>query len=277
MLEFRSWCAARGTCRTACTQPPASTLAGLGVGLAVAGAVLGGAGLWSLCAYATGRGGVAHARYAVLARGRDGRGGAYELRRYAPAAAAVVTVPAGEGAGSDDARSLTSQGFRPLAGYIFGRGNARGESIAMTAPVVGEPSSRGPAGGVASVDVSFILPASHPSAAAAPPPVAGSRVRVVDLPERFELVTAWHGGYASDAATQDKGAALLEAARRDGYAPARAPPGAGVTLPREPAAVLLRTYSYDPPWTPTWVRLNEVALVVEGPLSAPAAAAAGGA
>jgi thiosulfate/3-mercaptopyruvate sulfurtransferase len=35
-------------------------------------------------------------------------------------------VPAGEVAGNDDARSLTSQGFRPLAGYIFGRGNARG-------------------------------------------------------------------------------------------------------------------------------------------------------
>lgn len=220
-----------------------------------------GVGLYSAIAYCTGRGGVAHARYAVLSRA-PGAGG-YELRRYAPAAAAETVVEGG-GAGADT-RSLTSRGFRPLANFIFS-GNAARESIAMTAPVVSEPA-RSPDGRASGVTVSFILPASHADASSVPAPV-DPLVRVVSLPERCEAVATLRGAYPSDAATAAAGARLLAAARRDGLVPARPPPGRGALLAGESEPVVLRRYAYDPPWVPTFMRLNEVALGVEEPARA---------
>jgi len=60
--------------------------------------------------------------YAVLLKNKH-----FELRRYDPFIVAEVSV---EG----DYRSSVSQGFRILAGYIFG-GNSTRESMTMTAPV----------------------------------------------------------------------------------------------------------------------------------------------
>ena len=59
-----------------------------------------------------------------------------ELRRYAPMIVAEVTVTASN---RDEA---SSKGFRPLAGYIFGR-NAPGGTISMTAPVTTTPATPG--------------------------------------------------------------------------------------------------------------------------------------
>ncbi len=59
-----------------------------------------------------------------------------ELRRYAPMIVAEVTVTASN---RDEA---SSKGFRPLAGYIFGR-NAPGGQISMTAPVTTTPETSG--------------------------------------------------------------------------------------------------------------------------------------
>ena len=59
--------------------------------------------------------------------------GAIELRRYAPMIVAEVTVEA------EDRDAASSKGFRPLAGYIFGR-NAPESEIAMTAPVTTAPA-----------------------------------------------------------------------------------------------------------------------------------------
>ena len=56
---------------------------------------------------------------------------AFEIRRYAPALYSSVKLAA------DSYKSVSSQGFRTLAGYIFG-GNATEEKIAMTTPVTME-------------------------------------------------------------------------------------------------------------------------------------------
>lgn len=55
----------------------------------------------------------------------------FEIRRYESAVFSTVTLEA------DSYKETSSNGFRTLAGYIFG-GNERKESIAMTSPVVME-------------------------------------------------------------------------------------------------------------------------------------------
>ena len=57
--------------------------------------------------------------------------------------------------------------------------------------------------------------------------------------------------------------ALLASLRADGLHPAPAPPGAGVLV--DGVRVVLRAYSYDPPWTPRFLRRNEVAIAIEAP------------
>ena len=59
--------------------------------------------------------------------------GAFELRQYAPHIVAETYV-------SGDFRSVGNEGFRRLAGYIFG-GNRSREQISMTAPVTLKPQS----------------------------------------------------------------------------------------------------------------------------------------
>ena len=54
--------------------------------------------------------------------------GSFEIRDYPALALAEVTAPG-------DRNSAAYSGFRTLAGYIFG-GNARRQSIEMTAPVI---------------------------------------------------------------------------------------------------------------------------------------------
>jgi len=55
--------------------------------------------------------------------------GTFEVRKYEPALFSYVEMPAA------DYRSNSGQGFRKLAGYIFG-GNDKQQKIAMTSPVV---------------------------------------------------------------------------------------------------------------------------------------------
>ena len=60
--------------------------------------------------------------------------GELELRFYPPAVTATVHK-------HGEYRALMNDGFRDLAGYIFG-GNDRQEKIAMTAPVIAVPDDR---------------------------------------------------------------------------------------------------------------------------------------
>ena len=60
------------------------------------------------------------------------REGAFELRDYPALVVAEVTV-------DGDQKAAANQGFRLLAGYIFG-GNKPRQSIAMTAPVAQTPA-----------------------------------------------------------------------------------------------------------------------------------------
>lgn len=98
----------------------------LGPKVGIAGAVLAGAVTLSL------RAGEAMAidepNYTVIEQAED-----FELRQYEPYIVAQTLV---EG----DFSEVGNEGFRRLAGYIFGK-NRKEESIDMTAPVNQEPSS----------------------------------------------------------------------------------------------------------------------------------------
>ena len=72
--------------------------------------------------------------------------GDFEIRQYETANFAYVTMP------SSSYRESSSEGFRMLAGYIFG-GNETGQKIAMTSPVAMSLDD--------SITMQFMVPANY--------------------------------------------------------------------------------------------------------------------
>lgn len=174
------------------------------------------------------------------------REGAFEVRDYPALVAAEVSVD-----GSHDAAA--NAGFRLLAGYIFG-GNTRKQSIAMTAPVVQAASEKiamtapviqsgGAGGGKGPWTVRFIMPASYTLETLPTPNDA--RVHLVPLaPARVAVVRFSRFVGAEHIASET---AALEAFI------------AGKGLRRTGPASLAR---YDPPWTPWFMRRNEILIPI---------------
>jgi hypothetical protein len=168
----------------------------------------------------------------------EGRVGDLEIRRYAPRVEARTRI--------DDAsfdRALET-GFRRLAGYIFG-GNAGGESLAMTGPVLagGERlAMTGPvqarAGG-SGHELAFVMPPGR-TVASLPRP-GDPHVELVEVPERRVAVLCYRGRYRGDRVERE--------ARR---------------IRELAAAALLATSGepvfagFDPPSTLPWLRRNEL-------------------
>jgi SOUL heme-binding protein len=170
--------------------------------------------------------------------------GDFELREYAPIVAAEVTV---EG----DRDQAVNQGFRILAGYIFG-GNSGSAKIEMTAPVTQSkgdtiamtaPVTQSGADGVWTIR--FMMPKDY-SIKTLPKPNDG-RIRFVEVPARRVAVLRFSGFWsdANLANHRDELKSLL---------------GAKHLKPKgEPAFAF-----YDPPWQPFFWRRNEILWDVEG-------------
>jgi hypothetical protein len=171
------------------------------------------------------------------------RDGPFEIRDYPALVNAEVTV-------SGDQNHAAGQGFRILAGYIFG-GNARRERIAMTAPVTLLPTGRNPGFLAPSVEagraggwvVRFTMPKAYALAGLPPPGDARVRLRVAP-PTRVAVVR--FSGVASPGAFEVKAQALGTWMKRRGLAEGG------------PAALA----QYDPPWTLWFMRRNEVLIPV---------------
>lgn len=207
------------------------------------------------------RAGTEQPRYEVV-----GRVGEAEIRRYAPqiAAEAVVEGPV---------ETARNEGFRRVAGYIFGDNTAqasvamtapvvqgrepsgKSESIAMTAPVVQARAGRSESiamtspvvqqpAGAESWSIQFIMPSKYTMETLPQP--NDPRVRLVEIPARTFAVVRFSGLGKADAVAQHEKA--LDAAL------------AGSAWRASGEAV---TWYYDPPWTVPFLRRNEVARPVE--------------
>jgi hypothetical protein len=164
-------------------------------------------------------------------------GPAIEVRRYEPMVVAETRVRA-----SFDGAS--SEGFRRLAGYIFG-GNQRRESLAMTAPVAVESERLAMTAPVAIESengeqvVSFVMPPGRTLSSLPVPNDA--RVTLREVPARTIVVLTYSGTTTPEIlASQTE--ALRDALTREG-------------LTATGNAVSSR---YDPPSTLPMLRRNEV-------------------
>jgi hypothetical protein len=168
------------------------------------------------------------------------KAGDLEVRDYPALIAAEVTV------GGDRAQAVNA-GFRLLAGYIFG-GNAGQKSIAMTAPVV-QARAQGEkipmtapvtqSGGPGGWTVRFIMPKGYTLATLPTPKDA--RVHLVPVaPAR--LAVARFSGLAGEGDIKQQTEAL-KAFIAERHLRATGEP----SLSR-----------YDPPWTPWFMRRNEI-------------------
>jgi len=169
------------------------------------------------------------------------RVGGVEIRRYGPRIAAETTIAAEE-------ETARSEGFRRLAGYIFG-GNTTKTKIAMTAPVAQQQSEKiamtapvaAQRGAAGEWVIRFFMPAEH-SLESLPVP-NDERVHLVTVPAETVAVLRYSGvaSLESIASHTDE---LLNTLRDNGF-----------TTDGEPF-----NWFYDPPWTLPFRRRNEVAV-----------------
>lgn len=186
----------------------------------------------------------------------------FESRRYRPYLVAETEV-------SGDFDEVGNQGFRILAGYIFGdnrrrapaemvapagsgsgpdQDSGKGEQIAMMAPVAQRPSTTSPHAYL----VSFVMPPGYQLDTLPIP--ADQRIRLRWEPARLMAVRRYSGRWTRSR-YQEEESALLRALEQAGLRPLGAP-------------VYAR---YNPPFTPWFMRRNEVMVEVAEPGSATSA------
>jgi hypothetical protein len=168
-----------------------------------------------------------------------------EVREYPAIVVAETEV-------SGTRESAGNSGFRALAGYIFGKNRgerkiamtapvtqAEGQKIAMTAPVTQARSGGGEDG--ARWLIQFMMPAQY-SLETLPEPLDPD-IHFRLLPARRVAALAYSGTWAESRYLEHL-ARLREAMRREGLQPRGEPVWA----------------RYDPPWTPWFLRRNEILL-----------------
>lgn len=150
--------------------------------------------------------------------------GAIEIRDYAPMIVAEVDV-AGE------RKEAINRGFRLIAGYIFG-GNAPARKIAMTAPVLQQPSGE-------TWKVRFVMPKQY-SLESLPSP-NDPAVELLPLPARRYAAIRFSGTTGDDNIHQHR--EMLQQFLRE----------RGLSAKAEPMMAF-----YNPPWTLPFLRRNEI-------------------
>lgn len=157
-----------------------------------------------------------------------------QIRKYQPHIVARTLV-----AGSFSKSG--SEGFRRLAGYIFG-GNGQNQEISMTAPV--GLRSHDETSSDSQYWITFSMPSEY-SLGELPAP-DDSRVEIVEVPERYLAVLRYRGNW-SEERYRDHEAKLLS------------------LIDKDPSWIKQGDPSwsrYDPPIVPSFMRINEVVIEV---------------
>ena len=163
--------------------------------------------------------------------------GDFEIRQYPALTVAETTVQAGR-------NSAGSVGFRLLAGYIFG-GNAKKQSIAMTAPVIeARPQGVSAAQKSGGWVIRFVMPQGF-SLANLPKPDA-EKIVLREEPAAARWAVLKFSGLASDASVAKKTIELAAAMKARNLAP-----GGNSIIAQ-----------YDPPWTLPFWRRNEIMIPI---------------
>lgn len=179
-------------------------------------------------------------RYETLRQAGD-----FELRLYPPMTVAETFV-------RGDLTRASSDGFRVIAGYIFGDNvSARGagsEKVAMTAPVTMEAASEKiamtapvtvEAGTTEGYRMHFVMPSAY-TLETLPRP-RDDRVRLREIPAQRMAVVRF-SGFAGEDKVRERTSELLDWLRKEGLKPAGPP----------------QLARYNPPWTLPFLRRNEV-------------------
>jgi hypothetical protein len=164
------------------------------------------------------------------------------LREYDSYLVAETELPRDDAADNGMRRAM-NQGFRRVAGFIFGKNvgpSGAPEKVAMTAPVRldAEPGS---------YRLSFLVPRKYTRASLPVPDDAAVHIR--EVPKHTVACLSFNGNIPDEpwvAAKKDELRALVEA---DGGL--ELVPGAEGSL-----------YQYHPPFAPAWQRVGEVVLPV---------------
>jgi hypothetical protein len=162
--------------------------------------------------------------------------GAFEVRTYPATIVAEVETRGGR-------RAAIGDGFRLIAGYIFGN-NAPREKVAMTAPVLQQATDGGE--GERSWTIRFTMPKSW-SMQTLPKP-SDPRVRLATRPAATFAVVRF-SGLAGDATIAEKIRALTSF----------------VSTQRLQTVAQPILAFYDPPWTLPFLRRNEIMVEVMPP------------
>lgn len=183
--------------------------------------------------------------------------GGYEIRSYEPQLVAQTRV-------SGDRKAASSEGFRVLADYIFGNNQSQ-QKIAMTAPVSQAPENSPDTSQDESTSekiamtapvsqqrdgeqwvVTFTMPAEY-TLDTLPIP-NNPAVVIVQSPSATFAVRSF-SGYARDKKVASEKKALLKALSEDNV---------------EPLGEVVLS-QYNPPWTPGFMRRNEVMVPIKTP------------
>lgn len=152
--------------------------------------------------------------------------GKVEVRHYPPSIQAVTEL---------ESSARSSQGFRRLAGYIFG-GNEQSKSIAMTAPVQETLERDRPV-------MAFTMPAEYTLEDLPRPD--DQRVDIIPVPART-LAAVRFSGWATRSRVSSMQRKLLSTLEQN------AVEMVGVPVLNQ----------YNPPWTPPFLRRNEIVIEV---------------
>ena len=152
--------------------------------------------------------------------------GPVELRRYEPSIEARTSLRSNR---------ETSGGFNRLAGYIFGQ-NQSGKKIAMTAPVTETLVAGSPV-------MSFTMPSAYGMEELPSP--RDPAVTLHKVPERTVAAVRF-SGWATGGKVRRYTDELLSTLE-----------GQGIAISGSPAL-----NQYNPPWTPPFMRRNEIAVEV---------------